>query len=172
MDRSDPESEVDRLLAKLRKEISPSLLPVVSDLERQISRISTGAYALGTWASSPATNLQWKQYGLSRYEIRLMEALQKAGPSGLSKDRLMTVLYAAEVDDWPADKIIDIRLCYIRKKLEACNAPWWIETVYGQGWILHEGHKTARKTLTGRKSWVEITGLSSRLHGRHNTGVE
>lgn len=172
MDRSDPETEVTRLLEKLRADISPSLLPIVSDLEHQISRISAGAYTLGTWSEGPATNLLWKQYGMSRYEIRLLEALQKAGPAGLNKERLMTILYAAEMGDWPADKIIDIRLCYIRKKLEANDAPWWVETVYGQGWILHEGRKKPRKTPTGRKSWVEITVLSSRLHGRHNTGLD
>lgn len=65
-------------------------------------------------------------------ERRVVQALYEARGGLMSRDRLMAaVYYDRAIDEVPDDKIIDIWVCKIRKKLPDGVA---IETVWGRGW--------------------------------------
>jgi hypothetical protein len=155
METKSPESEVDRLLKELKGSIPSRFHGKITEIRHQISRISTGVYALQDWKHAPAAAPEWHGYGMTLMEERLIESLRAAGPSGLSKERLLALQYANQLDDWPDMKILDIRICYIRQKLEAHKAPWWIETVHGRGWILHEGEGKPRIGSKGATIWSQ-----------------
>lgn len=164
MERTDPQAEIDRLLHELKAGVSQNLSPVVDSLRHQIVRLSTGINVREEWQDEPAIDLKWKGYGLTGSERRLLGFLMKAGPAGLSKERLMALQYANESDDWPGLKVLDVRICYIRAKFEHYEAPWHIETVHGEGWILHEGAGQPRLGRTGFHVW----STPNRHPGRHS----
>lgn len=164
-ERTDPEHEIDRILKKLHADIPTRFKPMLDSLKHEITRISTGVYVLNTWAKDPATDLLWFGYGLTNFEVKTVVAMREAGPSGISKERLMAVLYAKEINDWPELKILDVRIHHIRDKLLAAQAPWWIETVHGTGWILHNEAKAPRKSACGDNLWSRKPTTSSRRPG-------
>jgi Transcriptional regulatory protein, C terminal len=163
MERSDPEIEVKRLLKELHNGIPSRFYPQLDALRHQISRISTGINVLKEWKEESAVDPSWVKYGFTPMEQDMVVALHKAGATGLTKERLMAQAYANQLDDWPSLKIIDVRAHHIRDKLEAHDAPWWIETVHGVGYVLHEGRGQPRMARDGNHLWTRPTFKPSRL---------
>ncbi|WP_020179811.1 helix-turn-helix domain-containing protein [Methylopila sp. M107] len=64
-----------------------------------------------------------------------------------TKDELMTALYALDVDDPPHQKIIDVFVCHLRRKLR----PFGIEirTVWGQGYAIDRPQRDELKAQLG-----------------------
>jgi two-component system cell cycle response regulator CtrA len=50
----------------------------------------------------------------------------------------MSQLYSSEVDEEPEQKIIDVFVHKIRKKLEAATGEQCIETVWGRGYSMKD----------------------------------
>lgn len=71
---------------------------------------------------------------LTKQEARLLHHLDLRDGKAATKEALMAALYHAEPGDWPEDKIIDVFVCKLRKKL--VGTPYSIETVWGIGYRL------------------------------------
>jgi hypothetical protein len=73
-------------------------------------------------------------WGLGRRESDLLLALREVAPRVLRKERAMIALYGVMGDDVPDQKILDVLICTLRRKLVDCRARVQIETVWGRGW--------------------------------------
>lgn len=71
--------------------------------------------------------------GLSKTETSFLSVLAKKAGRIVTKEALMTLLYADKVDDAPDEKVIDVWVCKIRPKLPPGLT---IDTVHGQGYRL------------------------------------
>lgn len=130
----------------------------LAKLEAEITRMTTEIEVLRMVGPSPAIDdLEWFKYGLTEAERRMLLALQRAGDAGATKDRVMAAMYSDHVGDEPGVKILDVRVCHIRRKLEAAKAPYWIETIHSTGWVLRKGKPPAATQrpvkFNGSKRW-------------------
>lgn len=58
----------------------------------------------------------------------------------VSHSSLYTVLYAGRPDcDWPDEKVMDVQICKLRRKLKKIGAV--IETKWGEGWLMTAANK-------------------------------
>ena len=71
-------------------------------------------------------------------EFAIVEVLALRKGSTVSKEALMSQLYSSEIDQEPEQKIIDVFVHKIRKKIEAATGEQCIETVWGRGYALKE----------------------------------
>ena len=74
-----------------------------------------------------------KAWRLTGKEEMLLRALRAVGPNVLHHERAMLALYGMW-EDMPEQKIIDVFICKIRRKLMEAQAQIRIETVWGRGW--------------------------------------
>jgi two-component system, cell cycle response regulator CtrA len=71
----------------------------------------------------------------TEYEILQLLALRQGTP--ISKEIFLNHLYGGR--DEPDQKIIDVFICKLRKKLaEVSGGKDYIETIWGRGWLLRE----------------------------------
>ena len=68
----------------------------------------------------------------TRRQAQILCALKKAGGNCVGRRALMDALYFDRADDPPEDKILDIWLCKIRRRLRNHR----IENIRGVGWRL------------------------------------
>ena len=129
-------------------------------LEIENSRLKLEVEVLRGMPHQPAiSDPEIFAYGLSPLETKLFSILKHAGPRGLAKERLMALCYASSLKDWPDYKTLDVRICSIRKKLLTANAPDWIQTIPGLGWVFRSDAHTALSHLTvkhDRRLWCKI----------------
>ena len=71
-------------------------------------------------------------------EFTIVEVLALRKNSTVTKETLMSQLYSSEVDEEPEQKIIDVFVHKIRKKLEAATGEQCIETVWGRGYAMKD----------------------------------
>lgn len=78
------------------------------------------------------------QWNLTKHERAIAKMLYDRKGQVVRKDRIMTALYAARVtdDEIPEEKIIDVFVCKLRKKLKGTG--WQIKTAWGVGYSLHD----------------------------------
>jgi two-component system cell cycle response regulator CtrA len=77
-----------------------------------------------------------RQVRLTRREFEVLEMLMLRPGVLLAKEHLMTKLYGGE--DGPDQKIVDVFVCKLRRKLAAASAADMIRTVWGRGYVLSE----------------------------------
>jgi hypothetical protein len=75
-------------------------------------------------AGTPLTKLEWQ----------LLEILWRRRDRTVSVDSLMTLLYGHRVDNPPDDKIIDVFICKVRRKVDP--TPYAIRTAWKEGYQL------------------------------------
>ena len=73
---------------------------------------------------------------ISGKEYAILSLLVLRKGSLITKERLMQHLYGGR--DQPADKILDVFICKLRKKLAAAGAPSVIGTIWGGGFVARE----------------------------------
>jgi two-component system cell cycle response regulator CtrA len=74
---------------------------------------------------------------LTGKEYQILEVLSLRKGTTLTKDSLLNHIYGGM--DVPAEKIIDVFICKLRKKLNVlCGGANYIETVWGQGFVLRD----------------------------------
>lgn len=73
---------------------------------------------------------------LTRIQKSVLYALYSAAGRCVSRDQIMAAAYAAY--DAPDEKIIDVSICKIRKKIG--QTAWKIVTIWGQGYKLERRH--------------------------------
>ncbi|MBE7198377.1 MAG: helix-turn-helix domain-containing protein [Parafilimonas terrae] len=76
-----------------------------------------------------------RTWRLTATEERLLRALRAVGPNVLHHERAMLALYGM-LDEAPQQKILDVLICKIRRKLMEAQAQIRIETIWGRGWRL------------------------------------
>jgi two-component system, cell cycle response regulator CtrA len=85
-----------------------------------------------------AETIDGKRVPLTVREFAIVEVLALRKGSTVSKDALMAQLYSSEVDEEPEQKIIDVFVHKIRKKIEATTGEQCIETVWGRGYAMKD----------------------------------
>ncbi|HYD93265.1 MAG TPA: response regulator transcription factor [Candidatus Paceibacterota bacterium] len=82
---------------------------------------------------------------LTGKERLLLMVLAGAHGRTLTKEQILTDMYTGGVDDEPEQKIVDVFVCKLRKKLKEINddAGVIVETVWGRGYRLIGDAKTA-----------------------------
>src|ERR1700691_5180813 len=101
------------------------------------ARIAELEEELGLAATPPP------MFGLTTQEAVMFGVLLKtANPR---KSTFMTVLYSDEADDPPDEKIIDVMICNIRKKLEPYDIT--INTNWGEGFSMPDESKARAREL-------------------------
>lgn len=73
-------------------------------------------------------------YRLMPKAAALFGLLLKRLGNAVSRDAVLDILYAGQVDDEPYARSLDTWICYLRPVLE--ESPYRIETVYRFGWRL------------------------------------
>lgn len=126
--------ELEALLGKIRA-AAPS--PKVSDLADAISILCRSFM-------EPAGDDRWNYMGLTVSECRILNRLLQRPGETVSRESLMDAVYFDRPDREPADKIIDIYISNLRKKLRGTefilpNAKW------GKGWAAFINHELVPK---------------------------
>lgn len=85
-------------------------------------------------ALAPTTLLP-RAWRLTKTEERFLRAIRAVGPNLLHHERAMLALYGMW-DNMPEQKILDVMICKIRRKLMEAQAQVRIETIWGRGWRL------------------------------------
>lgn len=75
---------------------------------------------------------------LTKKEYDLLETIMRRKGMTLSKEQLLTALYAGGPDDEPDMKIIDVFVCKLRAKLANAGAGGMIETIWGRGYLIRQ----------------------------------
>jgi DNA-binding response OmpR family regulator len=83
------------------------------------------------------------RYGLTKTEEMLL-GLIVACPAVLTKDHAYTVLYGMH-ENPPLEKILDVYISKLRKKLRALNIQ--IETAWGRGWYIEPAERAKALAL-------------------------
>jgi two-component system cell cycle response regulator CtrA len=93
-----------------------------------------------------AAEIDGERVPLSAKEYQLLELLALRRGTTLTKETFLNHLYG-EMDE-PEAKIIDVFVCKLRKKLAAyTNGKTYIETVWGQGYLIRNAEKAAPERL-------------------------
>ena len=120
--------QVEELLEDLKLALnSPNRFEAISD---QISVLCRGYMAPGADTLADQLNLTPK------VETRILNLLQAHLGKTCSRTALMDAVYFDRHDEEPQTKIIDVKVCHLRKKLTAAKSQYEIETVWGQGYRL------------------------------------
>ena len=85
-----------------------------------------------------AATADGKPVPLTVREFTIVEVLALRKNATVTKETLMSQLYSSEVDEEPEQKIIDVFVHKIRKKLEAATGEQCIETVWGRGYAMKD----------------------------------
>lgn len=148
-------TEVIRTLIADMKRVLPGFNSHFSKIEGEVDRLSNELVALKFAGADPAIiQAKWYGLGMTGMEIRALTVMERAGDCGVGIERLMAACYGDSLKDWPTTNVLKVRICNIRRKLEAQNAPYHIQTIHGNGWVLKRGRGTYRKDLQGHKIWA------------------
>lgn len=74
---------------------------------------------------------------LTKTEYCILEFITARAGEVVSKQSLIDHLYGKNPDERPDAKVIDVFVCKLRKKLAAINGKNYIQTFWGQGYILN-----------------------------------
>ncbi|RYF09321.1 MAG: response regulator transcription factor [Oxalobacteraceae bacterium] len=108
------------------------------------SLIRTGKLAVNLDAKT--VEVEGTRVHLTGKEYAMLELLSLRKGTTLTKDMFLNHLYGGMNE--PEDKIIDVFICKLRRKLtEACGGQNYIETIWGRGYALREPAAEASLSL-------------------------
>lgn len=96
---------------------------------------------LSIYSTSKEVRIGETSIHLRPMEFDILEILALRKDKVVTRESLYQYLYAEwNLSDQPQMRILDVHVCHIRKTLNAASAPkeTYIETVWGQGYILRE----------------------------------
>jgi two-component system cell cycle response regulator CtrA len=81
---------------------------------------------------------------LSKREHSVFQHLALNSNKVISKDAIYDAVYGSAIEQ-PFDKVIDVYICKLRKKISAASSSGWqyIETVQGRGYKLTQPEKVS-----------------------------
>jgi two-component system cell cycle response regulator CtrA len=110
----------------------------------RLSTIRTGDLVVDL--ESRVVSVHDKPVPLTGKEYSILELLSLRQGTTVTKEMLLSHLYGGM--DEPGLKIIDVFLCYLRKKLgKATDGKHYIETVWGRGYVLRDPAPMRAATL-------------------------
>lgn len=159
--------QVRSLLDQMRKRVVYlTRKPIDPDIDNATILIETltAGYML------PTTEAAWLGIRLTKVERRIIDLLSAQPGHVFSKEALMSAVYYDRANDEPEVKIIDVKICHLRKKLVKVDAPKWIETVWGLGWRLvdipaRQGATELQQALKYRGPYGTPSGAEARTSG-------
>lgn len=120
---------VPELLARIKAVLNRSVPP-----EERTEKISMGD--LNVHPDMKYADINGARLKLTRKEYDIVEALARAEGRTVSKAAMMFIVYGVE-EDHPAEKILDVFICKIRRKIRAMTGgPNYIHTVWAQGYAI------------------------------------
>lgn len=110
---------------------------------------------------------------ITRREFDVLETLMLRRGMLLTKDHFMSRLYGAE--DGPDQRILDVFVCKLRRKLAAAGAAEIVRTVWGRGYVLEEPSAAAiaaaRARFASGQPRQRRAHLAMGLEAGHTAGV-
>lgn len=74
---------------------------------------------------------------ITRTEAKVLAYIVNAHPAIATPDKIVTAVYWDKPDvDWPDEKIIDVFVCKLRKKLKQSGSIYSLNTVWGVGYTV------------------------------------
>jgi two-component system cell cycle response regulator CtrA len=142
--RSDPETEQEALHAGADDVIGPMVATplLVARLQAMMRRVlghSSAQIASGNVLLDQGraqVSVDGRPVRITRREFEVLETLMLRRGVLLTKEQFMARLYAAE--DGPENRILDVFVCKLRRKLAAAGAAEIIRTVWGRGYVVEE----------------------------------
>lgn len=117
--------DIPRLLQELREQVQAETRRPVSPVVNRLSDAIETAAMSGPKFTSDAD--QWSHFGLSQKEAELANLLRAGAGKTVHREVILSALYG---DDLPQQKILDVWVCKINKKLAG---HYRIENEYGVG---------------------------------------
>jgi len=121
-------------------------------LEGRSATIRTGSIVVDR--DSRTASVEGQTVRLTRKEYEILELLSVRKGSALTKQMLLDHLYGGR--DEPEQKIIDVFVCKLRKKLvQATGGSHYIETLWGRCYVLRDPASAAAMPASAPESRVE-----------------
>jgi DNA-binding response OmpR family regulator len=122
-------SPLDELLSRLEKIRHKADHQMVDRLCDEIEVLCRPFLGEGSVEAGP-------NISFTKAEQRLFDLFAARIGKAIAQDTLLDAL-SFDRDEAPDVGIVDVTVCYMRKKLLGVDAPYWIETVWGRGYRLH-----------------------------------
>ena len=120
--------------------------------EQSAATIRTGSIVVDR--NSRTASVEGQTVRLSRKEYEILELLSVRKGTALTKEMLLDHLYGGS--DEPEQKIIDVFVCKLRKKLvQATGGEHYIETLWGRGYVLRDPAPAVAMPASAPESRVE-----------------
>ena len=113
-------------------------------LRRSALRARAAQLKVGDIVLDPLTREVWRGgrlIALSPREFALLEYLMRNPGRTLTRSAIVAQVWKHGPDDPDATNIVDVYMAYLRKKLEANNAPGMIHTIRGVGYVFRSPHE-------------------------------
>lgn len=130
---------VEKLLADMHAAVKAGNVLKYESLSDQLAVFSR-AYVV------PSVTNMWEKYGLTPAETVMAELLHTKLNQNVRRTSLMDALYFGCPDDEPDIKIVDVRICRIRKKI--ANSPYRIVNVWGHGYSMVDANSSRQNDRT------------------------
>lgn len=119
---------VPELIARMKAVLNRS-----KSLEERVEKISIGG--LNVHPNMKHADINGARLKFTRKEYDIVEALAMAGGRPVSKAAMMDIIYG--VEDRPNEKIIDVFVCKVRRKIrEKTGGGRYIRTYWGRGFSI------------------------------------
>lgn len=122
----NPHAQVRVLLDEIRKKLND---PVAVERASDEIDVLTSAYML----PEPMEIREANGLYLSKFESRTFNCLHSQLNKVVTRERLWNAIYFDRMGDGPEAKIIDVRMCKLRKKLRDYKLPFEIKSIFGIG---------------------------------------
>lgn len=137
----------------MEDEISRPTWATVRALSEEIERLKSKLESRDHDAISRSEEEVWflrMRLGITELEaLTIARLFRGRGVAYVSRGQVMAALYG-DTDEAPCDKIVDIYVCKLRRKLGADT----ITTVWGKGWTLSErGIALVEKAYSSPQQW-------------------
>jgi two-component system, cell cycle response regulator CtrA len=119
--------------------------------EQSASTIRTGSIVVDR--DNGSASVEGQTVRLTRKEYEILELLSVRKGTALTKQMLLDHLYGGR--DEPEQKIIDVFVCKLRKKLiQATGGEHYIETLWGRGYVLRDPAPAAAMPASAPESRI------------------
>lgn len=129
-----PHQTVVNLLAQMREAALKGDMHTFEQRSDDLT-VFASAYVL------PSVEIDWRKEGIkaSHIQARILNRLFLKPGTVVDRRTMMNAIYFDRADGGPMDKIIDIFVCKLRKKLKAAGGKYEIRGHWGLGWegIIH-----------------------------------
>ncbi len=172
-DQRDPEAAMEALDAGADDDIvgpltGPELRARVNAITRRFHGHAAGSVRIGditAYFDGRDPDVAGTPMRLSQRELAIFQQIALAAPRVVSKSVIYDAVYGM-AEDQPFDKVIDVYICRIRKKIEEMSPSGdpHIRTIRGRGYKLAPGAEAETEAGAGKKAETARLSLADRSH--------